>query len=114
MYASLSQETTSASGMARKARPVNTLSTPRATIPAKKHHVAREGFLRSRLTTARSRLQTPAAKGRRKKSVIVPGVSATTATRTAVLKTARKRWDHPCGESDHRSYAARYARRASR
>jgi hypothetical protein len=45
---------------------------PRTTIPAKKHHVAREVFLGSRLMNARSRLKIAAAKGRREKIVTCP------------------------------------------
>jgi hypothetical protein len=45
---------------------------PRTTIPAKKHHVARDVFLGSRLMNARSRLKIAAAKGRREKIVTCP------------------------------------------
>ena len=45
------------------------LSIPSAIIPAKKHHVAGEGFLRTTLTPASSRLKIPATNGSWKKSV---------------------------------------------
>jgi hypothetical protein len=45
---------------------------PRTNIPAKKHHLAREGFFRNTLVRARSTLKIAAAKGRNEKSVTCP------------------------------------------
>src|SRR5208283_2378858 len=47
-------------------------STPRTNIPAKNHHLAREGFFGNTLAKARNRLKIAAAKGRNKKSVTCP------------------------------------------
>ena len=44
---------------------------PSTAIPAKKHHVAGEGFFRSTLATARSRQRIAAANGRAEKTVML-------------------------------------------
>src|ERR1017187_4360837 len=69
---SVSPRSTSDNSVARRLRPVNRLSMPRTAIPAKKHHVAREGFFGSRLAKARSRAKIAAANGRKEKSVTCP------------------------------------------
>src|ERR1039457_5676439 len=68
---SVSPRSTSDNSVARRLRPVNRLSMPRTVIPAKKHHVAREGFFGSRLAKARSRAKIAAAKGRYEEMVTV-------------------------------------------
>ena len=74
------------------------LSMPSAVMPAKKHHVAADGFLRTTLKPASSRLKIPATNGSCKKTFIAPGVSASTTTGTTVPGTARKRSGRPGDE----------------
>src|SRR6516225_1945602 len=71
MKAGASHPATSPNCVARRLRPVNMLSSPSATVPAKKHHAPRDGFRRTRLKTPSSRLKNPATNGRRKKRLTV-------------------------------------------
>ena len=71
MSDSPSHRSTSPKLVARRLKPAHRLSAANTSMPAKKHHVAGEGFFRSTLAIASSTHRVAAAKGSAEKSVMV-------------------------------------------
>ena len=117
MNPAVSHETASSSRVARRLRPVKTLSMPRATIP-REEAPRRQGRLLAKQADDGQEQAERASREREEEEaaspLVAPGAATTTRAGTAAPETARRRAARPGDEWGCRSCAARHGRRAVR